>query len=82
MSKWDGKFDGTYATSRYAGKSLEDQIMDAGCGKFYRETSDGGLMVEKPGRIDVWGRGSGKGDYKHGYYNGFNDYGMAPDDRH
>ena len=52
MSKWDGKFNGTYETSRYAEKSLEDDILDAGCGKFAYEGSNGALIRETPDRIN------------------------------
>lgn len=61
MSKWDGKFNGTYDTSRYADHSLADDIMDAGCGKFAYEGPNGELIRESDSRIDVWGRGDGKG---------------------
>lgn len=32
--------------------------------------------------IDVWGRGDDSGHYDHYYYNGPDDYGKAPDNRH
>lgn len=82
MSKWDGKFNGTYETSRYAERSLEDDILDAGYGKFAYEGPNGELIRETPDQIDVWGEGDGKGHYDHYYYNGPDDYGKAPDDRH
>ena len=82
MSKWDGKFNGTYDNSRYADHSLADDIMDAGCGKFAYEGPNGELIRESDSRIDVWGRGDGKGHYDHYYYNGPDDYGKAPDGRH
>lgn len=28
MSKWDGEFNGTYDTSKYADRPLQDDIMD------------------------------------------------------
>jgi hypothetical protein len=82
MSKWDGKFNGTYETSRYGKQSLADDIMDAGCGTFTYASSTGGLVRETDSRIDVWGKGDGNGNYPHYYYNGPNDYGKAPDGRH
>lgn len=82
MNKWDGKFDGTYDTSRYADHSLEDDILDAGQGVFAYEGSNGELIRESDSRIDVWGRGDGNGHYAHFYYAGPNDHGKAPDDRH
>ena len=82
MSNWDGKFNGTYDTSRYAGHSLADDIMDAGCGSIAYEGPNGELIRERDTRIDVWGRGDNNGNYPHYYYNGSNDYGKAPDGRH
>ena len=81
-SNWDGKFNGTYATSRYADRSLEDDILDAGCGKYIYEGPKGELIRVSDSRIDVWGPGDGKGNYDHYYYNGPNDHGKAPDGRH
>ena len=66
MSKWDG--------------TLESEILWAGKGIY--PTENGGLMKERNGRIEVWGEGDGKGNYPHWYYNGPNDYGKAPDNRH
>lgn len=80
MSKWDGKFDGSYESSRYYDGTLETDILNAGNGIF--ETSTGGLYRESDTRIDVWGRGDNNGNYPHYYYNGPNDYGKAPDGRH
>ena len=82
MSKWDGKFNGTYDTSRYASRSLEDDIMDAGRGVFAYAGSKGELIRETPNRIDVWEKGDGNGNYGHYYYNNPHDYGKAPDNRH
>lgn len=82
MSEWDGVFNGTYDTSRYANRSLEDDILEAGIGNFAGETSTGGLIRQTDTRIDVWGEGDSNGNYPHNYYNGPNDYGKAPDDRH
>lgn len=80
MSKWDGKFDGSYESSRYAGETLEDDILNA-MSNIY-PTSKGGLYRETETRIDVWGKGDSNGNYDHYYYNGPNDYGKAPDNRH
>lgn len=82
MSTWDEKFNGTYDTSRYADRSLEEAILDAGCGKFVYEGPNGELIRETEDRIDVWGEGDGQGNYPHYYYNGPTDYGKAPDERH
>lgn len=81
-SKWDGVFNGTYETSRYAGRPLEKDILDAGKGKFAYEGPHGELIVERDDRLDVWGEGDGQGHYPHYYYNGPDDYGKAPDNRH
>ncbi len=80
MSKWDGKFNGTYDTSRYDDGTLEGSIKNASNGIW--ETSTGGLYRESDSRIDVWGRGDGNGNYPHYYYNSSDDYGKAPDGRH
>lgn len=80
MSKWDGRFDGSYESSRYNDGTLETDIMNAGNGIW--ETSTGGLYRESDSRIDVWGPGDSSGRYDHYYYNGPDDYGKAPDDRH
>ena len=82
MSKWDGKFNGTNDTSRYADRSLEEDILDAGQGIFAYEGPNGELIREREDRIDVWARGDGNGHYDHYYYNNPNDYGKAPYDRH
>mgnify|MGYP000482858555 CR=1 FL=1 len=82
MSKWDGKFNGTYDTSRYADRPLEDDILDAGRGVFAYEGVYGELIRESDSKIDVWGRGDGNGHYDHHYYNGASDYGKADDNRH
>ena len=82
MSKWDGKFDGSYESSRYAGGTLEDDILRAMDGTIVGETSTGGLYRQTDTRIDVWGKGDSNGNYDHYYYNGPNDYGKAPDGRH
>lgn len=79
-SKWDGKFNGTYESSRYNDGTLETDILNAGRGIY--ATESGGLVRESSSRIDVWGEGDGNGNYDHWYYNGPNDYGKAPDGRH
>lgn len=80
MSKWDGKFNGTYESSRYNDGTLETDILNAGRGIY--ATESGGLVRESDSRLDVWGEGDGKGNYDHWYYNGPDDYGKAPDSRH
>lgn len=82
MSKWDGKFNGTYETSRYADRPLEDDILDAGRGVYAYEGEDGGLIRESGTKFDYWFEGDGNGNYDHGYYNNPDDYGMAPPNRH
>lgn len=47
MSKWDGKFNGTYDTSRYAERPLEDDIIAAGRGVFAYEGPNGELISRK-----------------------------------
>ncbi len=66
MSKWDGR----YETSREGQQSLEDDILDAGKGKYTYETSNGGTVRQTSTRIDVYGpSGSNKG-HSHDWYNG------------
>ena len=77
MSKWDKEFNGTYDTSRYAKKTLEDDILAAGKGEFAYEGPNGELIRESDSRLDIWGSGDGNG-----HYNVRGDYGKAPDDRH
>ena len=80
MSMWDGRFDGSYESSRYNDGTLETDIMNAGNGIW--ATSTEGLYRESDSRIDVWDPGDFSGHYDHYYYNGPDDYGKAPDDRH
>ena len=82
MSKCDKEFNGTYDTSRYAKKTLEDDILAAGKGEFAYEGPNGELIRESDSRLDIWGSGDGNGHYPHYYYNVRGDYGKAPDDRH
>ena len=77
---WDGKFNGTYEFSKYNDCTLENDIQNAGCGIW--TVSAGGLYRESDSRIDVWGPGDNNGHYDHWYYNGPDDYGKAPDNRH
>lgn len=65
MSKWDG----TYETSREGQQSLEDDIMDAGCGKFTSETSDGGTVRQTDTRIDVYAPSDSDKGHSHDWYN-------------
>lgn len=83
MSKWDGHFNGTYDTSRYADLSIEEKLecfIDKG--ELTYAGPDGELIRELPDRIDVWGVGDGHGNYDHWYYNGVNDHDKAPNGRH
>lgn len=83
MSIWDGKFNGTYETSKYGDLSLEEVIEKAAYeGVYLYEGPNGELIRETDTRIDIWGEGDGNGNYDHYYYNGPDDYGKAPDDRH
>lgn len=66
MSKWDGR----YETSREGSQSLEDDIMDAGVGRFTSETSTGGTLRESDNRIDVYGPSDSEKGHSHDWYNG------------
>lgn len=68
MSGRDPNFDGSYETSRYAGGTLEDDILRAMDGTITGEMSGGGLYKETDTRIDAWGKGE-PGNYTHHYYN-------------
>ena len=52
MGQW---WNGSYETSREGQQSLEDDIMDAGLGKFAYPTSDGGCVKETDHSINVYG---------------------------
>lgn len=65
----DPKFDGSYETSRYAGGTLEDDIMRvAESGTIIGEMPGGGLYRQTDSRIDAWEKGE-PGNYTHHYYN-------------
>lgn len=65
MSKWDGR----YETSREGKQSLEDDIMDAGVGKFTRATSTGGKYQETDDSINVYGPSDSEKGHSHDWYN-------------
>lgn len=50
-----GWWNGSYETSREGQQSLEDDIMDAGIGKFAYGTSDGGTVKQTDNSINVYG---------------------------
>lgn len=64
----DPNFDGSYKTSRFAERSLEEDILRAGKGEITGELSGGGTFRQKDDRIDVWTPGS-PGNYRHDFYN-------------
>lgn len=64
----DPDFDGSYETSRFAKKSLEEDIIDAGKGKITGELPGGGTFRQTDTKIDVWVPGK-PGDYTHHFYN-------------
>lgn len=66
MSAWDGRYD----TSREGGQSLEDDILDAGVGKFTYPTSTGGTVRQTDNRIDVYGKSDSSKGHSHDWYNG------------
>lgn len=47
-------WDGTYETSYEGQQSLEDDILDAGTGKFTYATSDGGTVKQTDNSINVY----------------------------
>lgn len=65
----DPNFDGSYSTSRYADKPLEEDIRRAAeDGIIVGETEDGEMFKEdlKTGRVDVWVKGE-PGKYTHAW---------------
>ena len=64
----DPKFDGSYATSKFAERTLEEDILKAGEGEITGELPGGGTFRQTDDRIDVWTPGS-PGNYRHDYYN-------------
>ncbi len=64
----DPNFDGSYETSRYAGRTLEEDIIAAGQGEITGELPGGGTYRQLDDRIDVWTPGS-PGNYRHDFYN-------------
>lgn len=65
MSKWDGRYDSTKESKQ----SLEDDIIDAGMGKFCYPTSMGGTVRETDDRIDVYGPSDSSKGHSHDWYN-------------
>ena len=47
-------WDGSYETSDEGKQSLEDDILDAGTGKFTYATSDGGTVKVTPNSINAY----------------------------
>lgn len=66
MSKWDGKYENT----KEASQSLEDDIMDAGTGKFTYPTNTGGTVRQTDDHIDVYGPSSSSKGHSHNWYDG------------
>lgn len=64
MSKWDGRYDNTYEGKQ----SLEDDILDAGTGKFCYPTSSGGTVRQTDTRIDVYGPSNSSKGHSHDWY--------------
>lgn len=64
MSKWDGRYENTYEGRQ----SLEDDILDAGTGKFCYPTSTGGTVRQTDDRIDVYGTSDSSKGHSHDWY--------------
>lgn len=64
MGLWDGRYDNTYEGQQ----SLEDDIMDAGSGRFCYPTSSGGTVRESDSRIDVYGPSNSSRGHSHDAY--------------
>lgn len=65
MGKWSGRYDDTYEADR----SLEDDIEEAGQGRFCYPTSSGGTVRESDDRIDVYGSSDSAKGHSHSWYN-------------
>ena len=65
MSNWDGRYD----TSREGKQSLEDDILDAGTGKFTYESEYGGKIQETDHSINVYGTSDSDKGHSHDWYN-------------
>lgn len=63
---WDGRYDNTYEGKQ----SLEDDIMDAGRGKFTYPTSTGGTVRQTDNRIDVYSPSNSSKGHSHDWYDG------------
>ena len=66
MGYWSGRYEDTYEGSQ----SLEDDIMDAGQGKFTYPTADGGTIRQTDSRIDVYYPSDSSRGHSHTWYNG------------
>lgn len=61
---WDGRYENT----KEAGQSLEQDILDAGMGKFTSPTSNGGTIRQTDTRIDVYGPSDSSKGHSHDWY--------------
>ncbi len=66
MSKWSGRYEDTRESQR----SLEEDILEAGQGRFCYPTSSGGTVRESDDRIDVYGPSDSPKGHSHSWYNG------------
>lgn len=64
MSKWDGKYENTKESK----ESLENDILNAGIGKFCYPTNTGGTYRETDDRIDVYGPSNSSKGHSHDWY--------------
>lgn len=64
MSKWDGRYENTYEGQQ----SLEDDILDAGEGRFCYPTSSGGTVRQTDDRIDVYAPSDSSRGHSHDWY--------------
>lgn len=72
MSKWDGQYENTKESQQ----SLEEDILNAGEGKFCYPTETGGTVRETDTRIDVYGSSDSPKGHSHDWYNyETNEYG-------
>ncbi len=64
MSKWDGRYENTKESHR----SLEDDILEAGRGRFCYPTDTGGTIRQTDDRIDVYGPSNSPKGHSHDWY--------------
>ena len=66
MSKWSGRYEDTKESER----SLEEDIIEAGLGRFCYPTESGGAVRKTDTRIDVYAPSDSSKGHSHTWHNG------------